>query len=87
MEYDLLNLPYEVEKRTYKLKRTVPAPNSYFLKIKSKDKDTTQIVFSNAQSNIVCPETGKQLARCTGGKIKLDSKAEYMILGRNKNKN
>ena len=34
MEYDLLNIPHDVEKRTHKLKRTVPTPNSYFLRIK-----------------------------------------------------
>ena len=39
MEHDLLNLPYEVEKRSHKLKRTVPAPNSYFLRIKAKDRE------------------------------------------------
>lgn len=71
MEHDLLNLPYEVEKRTHKLKRTVPAPNSYFLRIKAKDREVSQIVFSNAQSNIKCPETGIVLAKCTGGKIKI----------------
>ena len=40
MEYDLLNIPHEVEKRTHKLKRTVPAPNPKPLKIeKQKNKN------------------------------------------------
>ena len=34
MEHDLLNIPFDVEKKRHKLKRTVPSPNSYFLKIK-----------------------------------------------------
>ena len=48
MEYDLLNLPHEVEKKHHKLKRTVPTPNSYFLRIKAKGREMTQVVFSNA---------------------------------------
>lgn len=48
MEYDLLNIPHEVEKRTHKLKRTVPAPNSYFLRIKCPQCEQVSINFSNS---------------------------------------
>ena len=33
MEYDLLHLPLNVEKRTHKIRRTIPAPNSYYIRV------------------------------------------------------
>lgn len=71
MEYDLLNIPHDVEKRTHKLKRTVPTPNSYFLRIKCPQCEQVSINFSNSQSDILCTGCNKLLAKSTGGKIKL----------------
>lgn len=72
MEHDLLNIPFDVEKKRHKLKRTVPSPNSYFLKIKCQScENVIHIVFSNAQSNLHCQGCNKLLAKCTGGKIKI----------------
>lgn len=49
MEHDLLNIPFDVEQRRHKLKRTIPAPNSYFLKIKCQScENVVSIIFSNA---------------------------------------
>ena len=86
MEYDLLNLPHEVEMRTHKLKRTVPAPNSYFLRIKCPGCENVSIIFSNSQSDALCTGCNKRLARSTGGKVRLEEKVEYMVLGKPKRK-
>ena len=88
MEHDLLNLPYEVEKRRHKLKRTIPAPNSYFLRIKCKRcEDALSVVFSNAQSNQYCLSCNQLLAKCTGGKVKIQDGVEYQVIGHSKPKN
>jgi small subunit ribosomal protein S27e len=84
MEHDLLNLPYNLELNTHKLKRTVPTPNSYFLRLKCPACETVSIVFSNSQSDALCTGCNKRLARSTGGKIRLEERVEYMVLGRNK---
>jgi small subunit ribosomal protein S27e len=34
MERDLLNPKYEDERQAHKLKRIIPAPNSYFMDVK-----------------------------------------------------
>ncbi len=81
MEYDLLNLPFKIEQKSHKLKRTVPAPNSYFLRIKCPGCENISVIFSNSQSDAYCPNCNKRLTRSTGGKIKLEEKVEYMLLG------
>ncbi len=81
MEYDLLNIPYEVEKKTHKMRRTVPSPNSYFLRIKCPECENVSILFSNSQSDAICNGCNKRLAKSTGGKVVLEEKVEYMILG------
>ena len=85
MEYDLLNLPYEVEAKRYKLKRTVQAPNSYFLRIKTPQGNVLT-TFSNSQTVLTCPETQMVVARPTGGKLKITEGCEVMVLGRSKKK-
>jgi len=47
MEYDLLNTPFEVEKRAHKLRRTIPTPNSYYLDVGCKTCKKTQRAFSH----------------------------------------
>jgi len=85
MEYDLLNVPSEVESRRHKLKRTVAAPNSYFLRIKTPTGNVLT-TFSNSQTAIMDPETNAVIAKPTGGKIKIAEGCEFMVIGAKKNK-
>ncbi len=80
MEYDLLNVPHDVEARRHKLKRTVAAPNSYFLRIKTPNGNVLT-TFSNSQTPIMDPETNMVVAKPTGGKIKIAEGCEFMVLG------
>ena len=83
MEYDLLNLPYEVEARRHKLKRTVQAPNSYFLRIRTPQGNVLT-TFSNSQTVLTCPETQSVVATPTGGKLKISEGCDVMVLGKGK---
>lgn len=85
MEYDLLNLPYEVEAKRHKLRRTVASPNSYFMRIKTPNGNVLT-TFSNSQTAIMDPETNMVVAKPTGGKIKIAEGCEFMVLGGKKNK-
>ena len=81
MEYDLMNIPEDVDRRTHKLKRMVPAPNSYFLKVKCKCGDHIQITFSNSQTTLTCPNCNMVMVRPTGGKVKISEGCEFSVLG------
>ena len=81
MDYDLLNLPEHIEQNRHKLRRTVPAPNSYFLKVKCPGCNSVSMVFSNAQSAVSCNDCQKPLYKTTGGKIKIADKSEVLVLG------
>lgn len=84
MDYDLLNVPEHIEHNRHKLRRTVPAPNSYFLKIKCSGCQNVSMAFSNAQSNVPCFDCNKSLYKTTGGKIKIAEKSEVVVLGHHK---
>ena len=71
MKVDYRNIENQDEVNTHKLKRSVQAPNSTFYKIKCGECQTIGIVFSNAQSTILCSECNKVLCRPTGGKVKV----------------
>lgn len=47
MEYDLLHIPFNVERRRHKLRRTIPAPNSYFLIVKCSTCGMEKKTFSH----------------------------------------
>ena len=81
MEYDLMNVPAEVDKRTYKLKRMVPAPNSYFLKIRCKCTEDVKITFSNSQTTLICNNCNTVMARPTGGKLKITEGCQFSVFG------
>ena len=66
--------------------RTVPAPNSYFLKIKCNNCNTISIVFSNSQTAVTCNDCNRPLCRPTGGKIRIADKCEFVVLGNTKRK-
>merc|ERR1711935_384656 len=79
MEYDLLNIPDAMEQRRHKLKRTVQAPNSYFMNVKSSDNSGMAVVFSHSQTPIMCPSTDKVLAKVTGGKVMLADRCSFSV--------
>ena len=81
MEYDLMRIPADVDRRTHKLKRMVPAPNSYFLKIKCKCGEDVKITFSNAQTTLICSNCGTVMVRPTGGKIKITEGCQFSVFG------
>ncbi|VDD84102.1 unnamed protein product [Mesocestoides corti] len=68
---DLLHPTLAEEKRKCKLKRLVPSPNSYFMDVKCADCLKIQVVFSHAQTPVVCPGCDRILCTPTGGKTKL----------------
>jgi small subunit ribosomal protein S27e len=80
MEFDLLNIPFEKELTTHKLRRTIPAPNSYFQNIKCIACESTQISFSHGQSKVVCLKCSQVLALPTGGKLKMTAKGQFQVL-------
>ena len=87
MEYDLLNIPEEIEMRRHKLRRTVPAPNSYFLKIKCPTCKSVVMAFSHAQNSAECTNCNQPIAKTSGGKIRISNKCEINILTNKKDKN
>ena len=81
MEYDLMSIPREVEQRSHKLKRTIPAPNSYFLKVKCVCSQDVKITFSNTQTTLICDNCGKVMVKPTGGKIMITEGCSFSVLG------
>merc|ERR1711972_854968 len=79
MEYDLLNIPDHVEQKRHKLKRTVQAPNSYFMNVKSGDVNNLAVVFSHSQTPIYCPSSNQVLAKVTGGKVLLAERSSFSV--------
>jgi len=79
MEFDLLNIPDSVEQKRHKLKRTVQAPNSYFMNVKSGENNNLAVVFSHSQTPIYCPSTNQVLAKVTGGKVLLADRCSFSV--------
>lgn len=73
--------PEEVEARRHKLKRTIPTPNSYFMKIRCSECSTIALCFSHANIAITCASCNKKLCRPTGGKVKIATKCAFNPLG------
>lgn len=73
MEYDLLNIPYYHELKSHKLRRTIPAPNSYFFNLKCNQCKEVKRCFSHGQSKIECIKCNKALAIPTGGKLRINT--------------
>jgi small subunit ribosomal protein S27e len=48
MEKDLTNPSYEDERRKHKMKRLIPAPNSYFMDVKCGTCLSITTIFSHA---------------------------------------
>ncbi|KAL4454418.1 hypothetical protein ABPG73_001810 [Tetrahymena malaccensis] len=79
MERDLLNPIYEEEKQKNKFKRLIQAPNSYFMDIKCAQCQNIQMIFSNAQSTIVCEKCSAILCKPTGGKVQIQAGCAFKI--------
>merc|ERR1711976_655185 len=79
MEYDLLHVPDHIEQKRHKLKRSVQAPNSYFMNVKSGDNNNLAVVFSHSQTPVYCPSTNQVLAKVTGGKVTLAERSSFSV--------
>ncbi|KAF7243127.1 hypothetical protein EG68_10256 [Paragonimus skrjabini miyazakii] len=84
---DLLHPSLREEKRKCKLKRLVPSPNSFFMDVKCPGRLVfgfysagclkIQIVFSHAQTPVVCPGCDRVLCQPTGGRTRLANGCSY----------
>jgi len=77
MPVDLLHPSSEVEARTYKLKRLVQSPNSFFMDIKCPGCFQITTVFSHAQTVVLCGNCNIMLCQPTGGKARLTEGCSY----------
>jgi small subunit ribosomal protein S27e len=74
---DLLNPSAEQEKRRHKLKRLVQSPNSYFMDVKCGSCFAVTIVFSHAQSVVVCSSCNTVLCQPTGGRARITEGSSF----------
>lgn len=74
---DLLHPTPEQEARTYKLKRLVQSPNSFFMDIKCPGCFQITTVFSHAQTVVTCGNCNIILCQPTGGRAKLTEGCSY----------
>lgn len=79
MQTDILNLPYESQLYSHKLKRLVPSPNSYFMDVRCGGCTATTVIFSHAQNVISCDSCNNILAKPTGGKCVLTAGAAFKV--------
>nr|XP_002800403.2 40S ribosomal protein S27-like [Macaca mulatta] len=68
---DLLHPSPEEEKRKHKKKRLVQSPNSYFMDVKCPGCYKITMVFSHAQTVVLCVGCSTVLCQPTGGKARL----------------
>ncbi|EFA77082.1 40S ribosomal protein S27 [Heterostelium album PN500] len=68
---DLLFPSIESEKRKHKLKRLVQSPNSYFMDINCHGCHTITVVFSHAQTVVLCSSCSTVIAQPSGGRAKI----------------
>jgi len=68
---DLLHPSAEHEKRTHKKKRLVQSPNSYFMDVKCPGCFNISVVFSHAQTVVLCGSCANVLCQPTGGRARL----------------
>lgn len=79
MDRDLLHPTLEHERQSHKLKRLVPAPNSYFMDVKCGGCNETAVVFSHAQTVVACNNCKNILSKPTGGKCKLTEGSAFKV--------
>ncbi|KAM7340755.1 hypothetical protein ACRRTK_001370 [Alexandromys fortis] len=68
---DLLHPSPEEEKRKHKKKCLVQSPNSYFMDVKCPGCYKITMVFSHAQTVVLCVGCSTVLCQPTGGKARL----------------
>jgi len=71
LSVDLLHPSAEHEKRTHKKKRLVQSPNSYFMDVKCPGCFNISVVFSHAQTVVLCGSCSNVLCQPTGGRARL----------------
>jgi small subunit ribosomal protein S27e len=76
---DLLHPTLERERQSHKLKRLVPAANSYFMDVKCGGCNETAVVFSHAQTIVACNNCKNILSKPTGGKCKLTEGSAFKV--------
>ena len=86
MEYDLLHQPLYLEKRAHKLRRTIPAPNSYYIKVTCKECDYNVVLFSHAQTTNKCLKCTKVMCKPSGGKLKVINNSTFTVIKRDTGK-
>jgi len=79
MDRDLLHPALETERLSHKLKRLVPAPNSYFMDVKCGGCNETAVIFSHAQTVVACNNCKNILSKPTGGKCKLTEGSAFKV--------
>jgi len=79
MDRDLLHPALETERQAHKLKRLVPAPNSYFMDVKCGGCNETAVIFSHAQTIVACNNCKNILSKPTGGKCKLTEGSAFKV--------
>ncbi len=80
MEYDLLHLPLHMEKKAHKLRRTVPAPNSYYVKVKCSGCPFEATLFSHSQSSSKCPKCNLVMTKPSGGKLRVINNCSFHVI-------
>ena len=71
MPKDLLNPSRAETERAHKLRRLIPAPNSFFMDVKCPGCVQITTVFSHAQTEVKCVSCATVLCLPTGGKARL----------------
>ncbi|XP_017373232.1 40S ribosomal protein S27-like [Cebus imitator] len=74
---DLLHPSPEKEKRKHKKTRLVQSPNSYFMDMKCPVCYKTTVVFSHAQTAVLCVGCSTVLCQPTGGKSRLTERCSF----------
>ncbi|KAK9469178.1 ribosomal protein S27-domain-containing protein [Lipomyces arxii] len=68
---DLLNPTPQSELKKHKLKQLVASPRSFFMDVKCSGCFNITIVFSHAQTVVICGSCSTVLCQPTGGKARL----------------
>ncbi|KAK7203309.1 40S ribosomal protein eS27 [Kockiozyma suomiensis] len=68
---DLLNPSAQSELKKHKLKQLVASPRSFFMDVKCPGCFNITIVFSHAQTVVICGSCSTVLCQPTGGKARL----------------
>ncbi|KAK9375956.1 40S ribosomal protein eS27 [Lipomyces chichibuensis] len=68
---DLLNPTPQSELKKHKLKQLVASPRSFFMDVKCPGCFAITIVFSHAQTVVICGSCSTVLCQPTGGKARL----------------